>query len=69
MAAIPTAAVKLVTGFVLIELAEEGKEGLCIGLMGTAWGQGAGHKGLPWFAKVLSASAPFGTAVGCLAVA
>ena len=36
LAAIPTAAVKLVTGFVLIELAEEGKEGLCIGLMGTA---------------------------------
>lgn len=41
------AAIKLVSGLVLIEMAEPGREGLSIGLMGT----------------VTQASAPFGTAI------
>eukprot|EP00435_Cladocopium_sp_Y103_P071893 s30_g38.t1 len=47
LAALPMAAIKLVSGLVLIEMAEPGREGLAIGLMGT----------------VTQASAPFGTAI------
>lgn len=48
LSAVPIAAIKLISGLVLIEMAEPGREGLCIGLMGT----------------VSNASAPLGTAVG-----
>jgi len=47
VAALPMAAIKLVSGLILIEMAEPGREGLCIGLMGT----------------VTQASGPFGTAI------
>mmetsp|Transcript_95206 Transcript_95206/g.226686 ORF Transcript_95206/g.226686 Transcript_95206/m.226686 type:complete len:570 (-) Transcript_95206:231-1940(-) len=47
LAALPIAALKLVSGLLLIEMSEPGREGLCFGLLGT----------------VYNASAPFASAI------